>query len=45
MNVELAYWPHGGEHCENDDRQALLTIWLLAMFAVGFVFAIVYVLA
>lgn len=44
MNLEFDYFPHGGEHCENDERQATLTIALLAMFAVGVVSVIAYVL-
>lgn len=44
MAIDIDFFPHGGEHCENDERQANLVVMLLAIFSVLVVFAIVYVL-
>jgi hypothetical protein len=33
-DVAIDSFPHLGEHCDNDQRMALITLWLLGVFAV-----------
>ncbi len=33
MSIEIESFPHGGEHCRNDDSQSHVTMLLLAIFA------------
>jgi hypothetical protein len=43
METVIEEFSHGGEHLDNDERQAKITLWLLGIFAVAM--AIVMVLA
>lgn len=42
MATEIDFFPHGGEHCENDSRLAHVTLWLLAAFAVAMALGLVF---
>lgn len=39
---EIESFPHGGEHLDNDSRQAEIVIGLIALFAIFAAFAIAF---
>jgi hypothetical protein len=41
MAIEMDFFPHPADHCNNDALMAHLTIWLLAAFTVVLAVAII----
>jgi hypothetical protein len=41
MATAIEEFPHGGEHLENDEAQARITLWLLAAFTILATFVLI----